>query len=219
VNQYIAKLAALEWPKILGIGVLMAGLYWALLYNDGSSVTEAINQANTRLQTANRQLAETEKALADANRFETEVQNLARQFEKIVDFMPATVTAADLTTIVNKQVQLAGVRAASIKPKSEIVRVGFYETSRVELELEGSFAQIVTFLSYMSRVPRLLTFENTVVTQAQANKDNASSILTFKTTLVGYRYLKDAPVATDPAAAAAAGTAGTTNPPGAGTPQ
>ena len=195
MNQYIAKIAALDWLKVVGVGLALAVGYYFLMYNDGTALSEGITAANTRLQTATRQLGETEKALSDAARFETEVTSLGRQFDKIVDFMPATVTSADLTTIINKQIQLAGVRAVSIKPSSEIQRVSFYETSRVDLELSGSFAQIVTFLSYMSRVPRLLTFEGTNLTLSQENGDNSSSVLLFKTTLVGYRYLKDAPVA------------------------
>lgn len=215
MNQYMAKIAALDWLKVVGVGIALAVGYYFLMYNDGATLTADIATAQTRLSTATRQLGETEKALADAARFETEVQGLARQFGKIVDFMPSTVTSADLTTIINKQIQLAGVRAVSIKPSSELQRVDFYEMSRVQLELSGSFAQIVTFLSYISRVPRLLTFEGTNLTLSQENTDNASSVLLFKTTLVGYRYLKDAPVAnptpnpdgTMPAAAApAAGT-------------
>ncbi len=208
MNPYLAKLAALEWTKVLGIGIVAAAVYYFVMFNDGTQLNEQIEQGKTRLETANRQLAETEKALADAERFEKEVQGLATQFEKITDFMPATVTAVDLTTIVNKQAQLAGVRIVKVEPDPVVKRVSFYEMTKVSLELEGTYAQIATFLSYISRIPRLLTFEGTSITMPGSAGSGPSEMsngrLLFSSSMIGYRYLKDAPVEETPAPGAAA---------------
>lgn len=197
MNPYLAKLAALEWIKVLGIGILLAAVYYFVMFDDGTLLNDQIAQAKTRLETANRQLGETEKALAESERFEKEVQGLARQFEKITDFMPSTVTAVDLTTVVNKQAQLAGVKIVKVEPDPEVKRVSFYEMTKVNLELEGSYAQIATFLSYISRIPRLLTFEMTSISLpssgAPGEMSSAGKLL-FSSSMVGYRYLKDAPV-------------------------
>lgn len=198
MNPYLAKLGALEWGKVLGLGVLAAGVYYAVLFNDGTELNQQIQAAQARLETAKQQLTETEKALADADRFEKEVQSLARQFEKITDFMPATVTAVDLTSLVNKQAQLAGVKIVKIEPDPAVKRVTFYEMTRVNIELEGSYSQIATFLSYISRVPRLLTFDSTTISVSRSSRSPESGPsagrLVFASSMVGYRYLKDAPV-------------------------
>lgn len=218
MNAYLAKLGAMEWGKVMGLGVVAAVVYYFLLFNDGTELNQQIEQAQARLETAKRQLGETEKALADADRFEKEIQSLARQFEKITDFMPATVTAVDLTTLVNKQAQLAGVRIVKIEPDPVVKRITFYEMTRVNLELEGTYAQVATFLSYISRVPRLLTFDSTTISVSAGSRapDGAVSTgrLVFASSMVGYRYLKDAPVDATPAAGGQPG-APAVKPPGA----
>ncbi len=192
MNKYFVQLADLDWVKVLGIGAALAVLYYFLLFDNGGNLESQIKTAKDQLASANTQLQQTQRAMEDANRFEKEVQATARQFEKITQYMPQTIGAAELTAIINQQAQASGVRP-KIEPKGDDAPTGFYQTSKVELQLDGTFGQIVTFLSYLSRVPRLLTFDKVELKQPEG-----AGLLTFSGTLVAYRYLKDAP---DPNAA------------------
>lgn len=186
MNKYIVQLAELDWLKVVGVGIALAAVYYFLMYDNGAALEANIKAANDRLATAKTQLQNTERAMENANRFEKEMQATSRQFEKITEFMPPTIGAAELTAIINQQAQASGVRP-KIEPKGEDAPSGFYQTSRVDLQLEGTFAQIVTFLSYLSRVPRLLTFDHVELKQPEGG-----GTLTFSGTLIAYRYLKDA---------------------------
>lgn len=212
MNKYLAQLADLQWLKVVGIGIAIVIAYYFLMFNDGTDLNTQIKAAQERREDAKKQLALTEKAMENANRFEKEVEATAKQFERIVEFMPPNIGAAELTAIINKQAQASGVKPR-ISPKGEEPQKDFYQVSRVELELEGTFPQILMFLSNISRVPKLLTFDEVEV---KTPTDARSNVLTFKGTLLAYRY-KNTPVAsankpgtppTAPAPAAAAKSAG-----------
>ncbi len=187
MNKYIVQLAELDWVKVIGIGLLLAVLYYFMLYDNGDALETRIKSAKDQVANAKTQLDRTEKAMNDANRFEKEVQATALQFDKITQFMPPNIGAAELTAIINQQAQASGVHP-KIDPKGEDKPNGFYQTSRVNIQLEGTYAQVVTFLSYLSRVPRLMTFEQVRVTQA-----SGVGAVVFNGTLVAYRYMKEAP--------------------------
>ncbi|MES2854642.1 MAG: type 4a pilus biogenesis protein PilO [Bdellovibrionota bacterium] len=194
MNRYLAQLADLQWLNVFIGGAVLAALYFFLMMDDGSSLKTEIEQGGIRLEEAKRQLAQTEKAMQDANRFEREVRETARQFESIVDYMPLTLSASDLHSTITKNASFAGVRVAKLEPKGQDVTAGFYQTTRMGMVLEGTFAQVVSFLANLSRAPNLLTLEDTLIKSTKS--DDGIQRLTFEAVLVGYRYIKDAPADT-----------------------
>ena len=186
--KYIALLSDLAWSKVVGVGIALAVAYFFLGYDSGDSLTEQIKAANAHFEESKRQLGQTKKAMEDAVRFEKEVMATNKQFERIIEYLPTKFGAAELTDIVNQRAGLAGVRVAKIEPKSPDTKAAFYEATRVSMTIEGKYEQILKFLSILSQVPKLLTFE-----QIEISQNKAGGGLTFQALLVGYRYLKDAP--------------------------
>lgn len=212
MNQYLAKLAELQWGKVIGIGVALAAAYYFLMFDNGATIETSIKAAQQRTETAKKTLAETEKAIADADRFGKEVQSTQDQFEKIVRFMPMSLDAGEMTKMINEISQEVGIRPR-IEPKEPDVPQGFTQAVKVNLALEGNYAQIVTFLSKISQVQRLLVFDKVELKPGTAQRiaPSGGASLTLSGTLIGYRYLKDA---ADPADA----TAKPGTPPKPGTP-
>ena len=206
MNKLMVQIAALDWPKVGAIGVALAVAYYFMMFDPGTAIEANIKAANDRLTVAKAQLAATERAMENANRFEKEMQATTKQFEKIVEFMPPTIGAAELTAIINKQAQASGVRPR-ISPRGEDAPQAFYQVSKVNLELDGTFAQIVTFLSNISRVPRLLTFDKVSIKQPSGTR---SDPLTFTGTMLAYRYLKTETVDPKASKGTAAGAPTTT---------
>lgn len=193
MNKYLAQLASLDWVKVLLIGVVLAAAYYFLMYDGGTTLETSIKQAQERLATAKTQLTQTEKAMENANRFEKEVQATAAQFMKITEYMPETLSVAELNTIISKNAVESGVHPR-INPKGEDPAQGFTQTVKMDVQLEGSFAQIETFLSNVSRERRILIFDKVEITpnSAASFATSKGASLTFKGTLIGYRYLKGA---------------------------
>ena len=146
MNPYLAKLAALEWGKVIGIGVALAAAYYFLMFDNGATIEAGIKSAQERTEIAKKTLAETEKAIADAERFGKEVQSTQDQFEKIVRFMPQSLDAGEMTKMINEISQEVGVRPR-IEPQKDDPPQSFTQAVKVSLQLEGDYAQILTFLS------------------------------------------------------------------------
>ncbi len=189
MNRYISQLADMQWLNVVIAGVVAAVVYYFTMFDSGATLEAEISKGGVRLEEAKRQLAQTEKAMQDANRFEREVRETARQFESIVDYMPLALSAADLNGIITKNAQFAGVRVTKLEPEGKDQTAGFYQTTRMSMQLEGTFAQIVTFLANLSRAPNLLTLEKTILKMSKTSAQVSG--LSFNAVLVGYRYLKD----------------------------
>jgi type IV pilus assembly protein PilO len=199
MNKYLAQLASLDWPKVLAIGVALAAGYYFLMYDNGSTLEDSIKKAQDRVVAAKKSLGDTQKAMDDANNFAKEVEQTKVQFDKITQYMPASMSGGELTKLINEISQDVGVRPR-IAPRQEEAPLGFTQAFKVDLQLEGSYAQILTFLAKISQEPRLLVFDKVelVPNSSGGIATSQGSALTFKGTLIGYKYLPDA---ADPAEA------------------
>ncbi len=213
MNKYMAQLAALDWIKVLLVGAALAAVYYFLMYDNGSIIEASIRQAQERLTAAKTSLTQTEKAMENANHVEKEVQATAAQFAKITEYMPESLSVAELNTIISKNAQQSGVRPR-IDPKGLESPQGFTQAVKMDVQLEGSFAQIETFLANVSRERRLLVFDKVEITPDSAGTFPTSqgSKLKFKGSLVGYRYLKSAAEPPGSPALSAAATGATPAP-------
>lgn len=193
MNKYLVQIAALDWAKIVIIGIALAAGYFFLLYDNGSTVEAQIKQAQDRLAAAKKSLAETQTAVEHANAFEKEVQALQKRFDKITEYMPEKLTVNDLRIIVSKIAKEYQIKAR-FSPDPDTEPKGFYQVISADLELDGTYSAIASFLSAISREPRLLTFEKVSISPIQGSVPGSSGAsLTFKGTISGYRYLKSAP--------------------------
>jgi Tfp pilus assembly protein PilO len=194
MEKYILQLGEMTWGKIFVAGLVIAGLYWALYYDDGSTLTTNIQSLNQQYSEAERQLRETKEAMADAEQFERAVRQNEVQFEKVLEYLPSEMNANELTRMITQQIQISGGEVVSTKAQPNIEKRDFYEMTRLEFVIKGSFSQVVLFLSSLSKVQRLLTFDKLSIRldQSRAGQDTASPSVDLQGVVVGYRYLKDA---------------------------
>ncbi len=206
MNPTVAQLANLSWGKVF-LGMLLAGgVYWAALYDDGSTLQSQYAIASQELADAEKQLKKTKEAVANADRFEREVRDTIEQFTKIVEFMPEKASTAEMVTLVTDLAAKSGAKLTKTEPRAGSEKADFYEMYRLNLALEGSFSQIVMFLSYLSRVPRLMTFDKVEMLGERVGDQEVAKLI-FNGTLVNYRYTKTIKVIDDKANAAGGASA------------
>ena len=194
MEKYILQLGEFTWSKVIVGGLIAAGAYWGLYYDDGSNLENAIKGLQGQYTESERQLRETKEAMADAEKFEKAVRQNEVQFEKVLEYLPQEINSNELTRLVNQQAQLSGPRVQSTKAIDSIERKEFYEMTRLDFALQGSFSQVVLFLSSLSKIQRLLTFDKLKIRVNAAGKDDVPSV-ELSGLLVGYRYVKDDPKA------------------------
>lgn len=198
MEKYILQLGELTWSKVVVFGMAALAAYWFLYYDDGSGVETTIRSLQAQLSEAEKNLADTKQAMADTVKFEKEVSNNEKQFEKVKEYMPADMNANELTQMVSRMASEAGAKVNSTKPKLEVEKKEFYEVIRLEFAITGRFEQLVTFLASLSAVPKLLTFDEIEVVNSgvRGTDIEEAPMIEMKGTLVAYRYLQDMSVDT-----------------------
>jgi Tfp pilus assembly protein PilO len=213
MNKALLQLADLGWPKVLAIGLFVTAFYFFAFRDDGSIITANLTSAKQELDTATKQLQVTKKAMENAQRFESEIKAAKLQFEQVTEFMPPRLSMADLTTLISDKASKAGVRLLSTSPHSSAgataasTKPAFFDSIQVAFKVEGSFAQILTFLAQISRDSRILTFEETVLTTNTGTQADDPT-LNFSGELVGYKYKKEVATPAAPGVPGAAPQAG-----------
>lgn len=194
MQQYILQLGEMTWSKVIIGGLIALGAYWGLYYDNGEKLETEIQQLTDRLAESERQLRETKEAMANTERFEKLVRQNEIQFEKVMEYLPQDTNSNELTRLVNQVSQLSGARVKETQPTNVAERKDFYEMTRIKVDLQGSFSQVVLFLSSLSKVQRLLTFDSLeiITSEGRGNVgEGETPELNLVATMVGYRYLKD----------------------------
>lgn len=187
-DQLYIMLATLNWKRAVAFGAILAALYFLLVYDNGEVIDRNMQQVQTQISQAEHQIKVTKEAFADAERFEREVKATVDQFSMVIDYMPENMGPSELMTIVSDLTAKTGLKLVKTEPVAGGERTNFYEPIRMSFAFEGSFAQILTFLSELSSVPRLITFEG-VELSTLANTDPEMPQLSFTGTIVAYRYI------------------------------
>ncbi len=190
MEKYILQLGEFTWSKVIVGGLIAAGAYWGLYYDDGGLLETGIKTLEATYEESARQLAETKEAMADAEKFEKAVRQNEVQFDKVLEYLPQEINANELTRLVNQQAQLSGPRVQTTKALELIERKDFYEMTRLDFSISGSFSQVVLFLSSLSKIQRLLTFDKLKIKSSQTTATDVP-VVELSGVLVGYRYVKD----------------------------
>ena len=189
MNDAILKLASMPWPRVFVIAAIVAGLYFQFGLEEG--VTDAqFAEVESRKVVAQTSLESTQKAVADLKKFREELDLMNAQFLQVVELMPAEANVADFMLQIREEATRGGARVKKLEPLKEIGKFDFYETRKLEISLEGTYSQILSFLSNLSRLKRLVTVEK--IGLSQQGIANEEGKVAFTGTLTNYRYVKPA---------------------------
>ena len=188
-NQYILTLGEMSYGKVAMWGVALCIVYAFTYFDDGTEIVKQISEANSQLEAGQRNLAETKEAMADAERFERAITQNKEQFKKVLEYLPSDIDANDLTRIVSQQSQLTNSRVLRTEPEGIPEKKDFYEMIRLKFELQGTFSQVVAYLSAISKVQKLLTFEGLKIEMGDGS-DPETPTVKLVGVIVAYRYLQ-----------------------------
>ena len=189
MKRYIERLASLDWSKVILGSILIAGIYYATLYDTGALLDASVQAAEKQLADSKIKLERTREADKNVKLFVQKVEAAEKQFLEVVEYMPPEINLGNFLQRVKDQASAAGTSVQAFSPSSEVEKHDFYEIRKFDLQLNGNFSQIVLFLSNLSKMPLLITFDKIDITSLGGEFDNPK--LNFVGTLLGYRYLKE----------------------------
>jgi Tfp pilus assembly protein PilO len=187
MGRIIAQIAEASWLKVILSGCALAAFYYYGSFNDGHGLREQYTAAIGQLKDAETKLVNTKKVMGDLERFKVELKVLTEKIDGVSEFMPETTDATSLEQMVTKNAVTAGARVTKVDPLNNDIRVDFFETTRINISVQGSFTQIVSFLSNLSKVRKLVTFDDAEITVVPGGASDNPKIK-FVGVIVGYRY-------------------------------
>ena len=167
-----------------------AGLFFTtvLYYSQGSSKQDyAGDLAKLKAEFAKTQetLKFTQERATNKGKFQEDMERVSQTFRLALDYLPKELDTQDLLKKIYSEARAAGVQLADFKPKDSVSK-DFYDELPMEIQIKGTYSQIVTFLGNICKVPRIINIRDVHITSPTLV--DGYPVLQLNGVLVGYRY-------------------------------
>lgn len=184
------KLAHLSTGRAAIIGMVIAGMYFAFWYDNGEKLETQITSVKESIKVSEIELNRIQKAIEDAKKYQKISEELGEKMELVLKYIPEELRISDLMKMLSTEAKAVGANILSVKDVAGAKQRDFFEEIAVELKIEADFTQILLFLSYMTRVERIITLNHfSIDGNKKAAGPNERQILSFIGNFSGYRYL------------------------------
>ncbi len=192
IANILIRLASFSFQKCLAFSAVLGGIYYMMAFDDGSAIQAKIKETEAKVTEQEALAQKSEAALKEVEQVRTTVGALSEQFKTVSQALPSEVQMADIIRTVDFVSRKSGVSINKKAPKP-VVNRDYYEEIPLQITLEGTYAEVTTFLFYLASTERIMKVNNFVLTQPQdrnGNKNGANAgRLSFEGNVVSYRFI------------------------------
>ena len=186
----IEKIKSMPPIQAAIIGFVLALIFYLLWFDSGVSQKRQISSITKDIGVLSNELVTLEKAVVDADKLNRLIEQVGEGVNKLSKYIPEKLTDTDVVKDLSTSARsvgatVVGIRVKSAKSNSDDI----YDLVSVEVELRGVFDEIMAFLSQLTKVDRIYTLED--MNFSIKRRGEHRSEVSFKTTVVGYRYRPD----------------------------
>ncbi|MFQ5355860.1 MAG: type 4a pilus biogenesis protein PilO [Mariprofundaceae bacterium] len=171
------------WKKLAGVAgvvVLLSALY---VYFIWMPIKDEIDQEQRNVL-HQQQILERNKVLArDLPRKKEEFARLEKELKVALNMLPRASQIPDLLENVSRAGKDSGLEFSVFKPLAEVPKQ-FYAEVPVDLRVTGSYRQLLTFLSRVGEMPRIVDVKDLEI------QDGGGGNLQVKGLAVTYRFIE-----------------------------
>lgn len=188
----------ITFGKALVLGILIAVIYYSIGYDSGTEIKLAIGKTKEQIQDSESEIKGLERQIERIVTMKKVMDVLGAEFKAFLSYIPEKLSLPELMRVISTEARAAGVSVNGIgevrtgvqsRSKDDTVDQ-FYEELTVQVELQGTYSQILLFLSYLTKLDKILTISQLSMTSQAKVGDRESPIISFKCQIKGYRYLK-----------------------------
>lgn len=204
------------WPQEAKVGacviavVLILFLGWYLVIREKQSLLEGLEGEERQLR------GDFEKEAARAANLEplkAQLEQMEQMLKQMLRQLPSKTEMPDLIVDISQTARATGINNELFQPGAEATK-DFYAEQPITLEMSGTYHQFGQFVSGVASLPRvvIMTFHDISLAPKEAAQGQPSlppGTLGLKGTIKTYRYLDEAEMAANAAAAAATPQGGT----------
>ncbi|MGE0632391.1 MAG: type 4a pilus biogenesis protein PilO [Pseudobdellovibrionaceae bacterium] len=189
------SLSSLSMPKVVIVGLGLAGMYYWLMFPDVEKIKLQISQTRQELEIEKAKQAETQAAQKRQEELKQELADLSGRFSETSNRLPTEVNSSTLNKQINDVAKASGSVLKEIIPLPPTLN-DFIEQIPVQVAAEGAYGEIVLFLYYLAtgeRISRIGNFDMVVAsTQPTAGGKQRPVRVAFRGTAVSFRFVPEA---------------------------
>lgn len=189
-------LEELETTKAFLIGVVITALFYFMMYDDGSRLEARIQSIKQQISANQNKIEQAKQAVIEKEKFANTKKLLGERFDTLVQYIPEDFNSTEQMKIISNVAKTAGANILKISQTGRGEKFNFYEEIRVDVELVGSYTQIMMFMSGLTRLKKVIVADNINLSSQNSNSSKSEGEggvkINFKSQLVGYRYIDDA---------------------------
>ena len=187
----IEKIRSMSPTQATIVGFVLALLFYLLFFDSGVSQKREIGSVTKEIGELNKELVALEKAVIDADKLNRLIEQVGEGVSKLSKYIPEKLTDTDVVKDLSTSARSVGATVVGVRVKSNARSndSDVYDLVSVEVELRGIFDEIMAFLSQLTKIDRIYTLEDMFFSVKK--QIGSKSEVSFKTTVVGYRYRPD----------------------------
>lgn len=186
--------------KCLAGGLLLAGLYYAIFFNNGKEMDDQLVQVQNAILQTNARLQAVENALEDKTSFEARAVAITKEIEELLKFFPANTNVNDFQKEMTMLLKKTNNRLLKMQDETVISRFPGYVEQGIKLESEGGFHEVMDFLAAMTQVPRMIDIKSIKFDSTGSTDEMSLVKIEALLTIFSYDSAADKPAPTPPGA-------------------
>lgn len=175
-------------PRYFALSGILLSVFSAYYFGLGvQEYKDRTEAAKYQLETNQKKLKETLDSTQNKAKFQEETEKIAQTFRMALDYLPKELDTQDILSKVYREARASGIELINFKPRSSRIQE-FYEELPMDIQTRGTYSQLLTFLSNVSRIPRIINIKNIDIGNPQFKE--GVPYMQLSGTLAGYRYVE-----------------------------
>jgi len=174
------------WQKLLGLLLMVVVLLGAYYVMGWTPVQEEIAQQKAQVEQQQMLLKKHQRLAQNLPKKRAEYEQLKKQLAIALQLLPKKSQIPDLLESVTRAGKDSGLEFTVFKPRGESVKEIYAEVP-VDIAVTGTFRQLLTFLTRVGELPRIVAVKNLTIRQTPSGQ------LDIKGNVMTYRFVEHEP--------------------------
>lgn len=181
------KLAEFPPGRVVVFSLVICGLYYLVGYDSGAAHLANVESYKAQLAEIQQKSEKVDKEIDEIRALKAAQEKDSERLNILLGFIPEKLSNFEMMRTLSNEAKAVGVNINSIRDSgaSSAKSGEFYEEIGVDVNLEGSFSQLLLFLSNLTRLNQIVTV-NTLDLRGLSGADGA---LSMNAQVRGYRYV------------------------------
>lgn len=144
--------------KCLVLGFVLCVVYYFVFYNKGDDILASSGVVQEEINGVQKRMADIEEALNNQAEFEKKVVEFTKELEELLKFFPSNLNLNEMQKEFTEKLRITENKLIRIQEVSVQSRFVGYKEHGIEIEIVGGFHEIMSFLSAITKMSRVVDF-------------------------------------------------------------